>query len=69
VIPVPQRLAYFGLRTAELVGLPLSFRSDSLLSLTNPIPLDLLAALERSPAEFPPLAPELLRTVDQDQRP
>jgi nucleoside-diphosphate-sugar epimerase len=62
VIPVPQRLAYLGLRLAELAGLSLSFRSDSLLSLTNPVPLDLLAALERSPIEFPPLTPELWRT-------
>ena len=62
-IPLPQRLAYLGLRLAELAGLSLSFRSDSLVSLTNPIPLDQVAALERAPVEFPPLTPELWRPV------
>ena len=61
VIPVPQRLAYLGLRWAEIAGLRLSFRSDSVLSLVNPAPLDVLAALQRSPVRFPPLSPELLR--------
>ncbi len=63
VIPVPQRPAYLGLRAAEMAGLSLSFRSDSLLSLSNPIPLDLIAALERSPEEFPPLTADLWRPV------
>jgi nucleoside-diphosphate-sugar epimerase len=61
VLPVPERLAYLGLRSAELAGLSLSFRSDSLLSLANPIPLDLVAALERSPVAFPALSEELWR--------
>jgi hypothetical protein len=65
VIPLPRRLAYLGLRAAEIAGLSLSFRSDSLVSLTNPIPLDLVAALERSPVGFPPLAPELWRPACQ----
>jgi nucleoside-diphosphate-sugar epimerase len=69
VIPLPQRLAYLGLRSAEIAGLSLSFRSDSLLSLTNPIPLDLIAALERSPIEFPPLTPELWRPASQAPAP
>jgi len=59
VITLPQRLAYLGLRAAEIAGLSLSFRSDSLLSLANPIPLDQIAALERPPLGFPPLTPEL----------
>jgi nucleoside-diphosphate-sugar epimerase len=61
VLPVPQRLAYLGLRSAELAGLSLSFRSDSLLSLANPIPLDLVSELERSPVTFPALSEELWR--------
>ena len=69
VIPLPQRLAYLGLRSAEIAGLSLSFRSDSLLSLTNPIPLDHVAALERSPVEFPPLTPELWRPASQAPAP
>jgi nucleoside-diphosphate-sugar epimerase len=66
VIPLPQRLAYLGLRSAEIAGLSLSFRSDSVLSLTNPIPLDLIAALERSPVDFPPLTPELWRPARRE---
>jgi nucleoside-diphosphate-sugar epimerase len=66
VIPLPQRLAYLGLRGAEIAGLSLPFRSDSLLSLTNPIPLDLIAGLERGPVEFPPLTRERWRPVGQD---
>jgi hypothetical protein len=62
-IPLPQWLAYLALRSAEIAGLSLPFRRDSLLSLTNPIPLDQVAALERSPVEFPPLTPELWRPV------
>jgi nucleoside-diphosphate-sugar epimerase len=61
VIPLPQRLAYLGLRTAETAGLSLPYRSDSLLSLANPIPLDQIAALERGPVEFPPLTEDLWR--------
>jgi nucleoside-diphosphate-sugar epimerase len=66
VIPLPQRLAYLVLRAAEIAGLSLPFRSDSLLSLTNPIPLDLIAGLERGPVEFPPFTPERWRPVRQD---
>jgi nucleoside-diphosphate-sugar epimerase len=66
VIPLPQRLAYLGLRSVEIAGLSLPFRSDSLLSLTNPIPVDLIAGLERSPVEFPRLTPDLWRPVRSD---
>jgi nucleoside-diphosphate-sugar epimerase len=59
LIALPQRPVYLGLRLAEIAGARLSFRSDSVVSLANPIPLDLAAALERSPVEFPPLTPEL----------
>jgi nucleoside-diphosphate-sugar epimerase len=63
-IPVASSLAYLGLRGAEATGMSLPFRSDSVLSLMNPIPLDQVAALERSPVVFPALAPELwLRRV------
>ena len=61
VIPVPQRLLYVALRSAESAGLRLPFRSDSLLSLAKPAPLDQLAALERSPVRFPQLSAELWR--------
>jgi hypothetical protein len=52
-------LVYLGLRSAELAGLSLPFRSDSLRSLLNPIPLDQLSALARSPVRFPALSPQL----------
>jgi nucleoside-diphosphate-sugar epimerase len=59
VIPLPPALVYLALRGAEATGLALPFRSDSVLSLMNPIPLDQVAGLERSPVSFPPLSPEL----------
>jgi nucleoside-diphosphate-sugar epimerase len=58
-VTVPGRLAYLGLRSAELAGLALPFRSDSLRSLLNPIPLDQLSGLARTPVRFPPLSPQL----------
>jgi nucleoside-diphosphate-sugar epimerase len=68
VIPVPSPLAYLGLRSLELTGLRLPFRSDSVRSLQSPIPLDQVAALERTTVEFPPLRPELwARTLDDAQ--
>jgi hypothetical protein len=66
VIPLPERLAYLSLRSAEAAGLSLAFRSDSLLSLANPIPLDQIAALERAPVEFPPLTGELWRPAHRE---
>jgi hypothetical protein len=59
VIPLAPSLVAAGLRGAEIAGLPLPFRSDSLRSLLNPIPLDQVAALARSPIRFPPLLTEL----------
>jgi nucleoside-diphosphate-sugar epimerase len=59
VVPLPRSLAYLGLRSAEMAGVPMSFRSDSLLSLVKTIPLDQVSALARSPVEFPALTPEL----------
>jgi nucleoside-diphosphate-sugar epimerase len=59
VLPVSPALAYLGLRGAELTGLPLPFRSDSVRSLCNPIPLDQVASLERAPVSFPPLSDDL----------
>jgi nucleoside-diphosphate-sugar epimerase len=58
-IPLPPALVGFGLRAAEIAGVGLPFRSDSLRSLLHPIPLDQVSALARSPVEFPPLTPEL----------
>jgi nucleoside-diphosphate-sugar epimerase len=37
-IPLPWRLVWLGLKSAELAGLRLNFRSDSLVSLMNPHP-------------------------------
>jgi len=65
VIPLPVPLATHGLRLAESAGLSLPFRSDSLLSLANPAPLDVLAALQRSVVRFPPLSPELSEPADR----
>jgi nucleoside-diphosphate-sugar epimerase len=58
-VTIPSALAYLGLRAAELGGLALPFRSDSLRSLLNPIPLDQVSALGRGPVRFPPLTPPL----------
>lgn len=59
VVPLPRSLAYLGLWLAELAGVPTPFRSDSVVSLVNTIPLDQVSALARSPVEFPALTPEL----------
>jgi len=37
-IPLPWRFVWLGLKSAECCGLPLSVRSDSLISLMNPNP-------------------------------
>ena len=58
-IPFPGALARLGLRSAELTGLGLPFRSDSVRSLASPIPLDQVSALARSAIRFPALTPEL----------
>jgi nucleoside-diphosphate-sugar epimerase len=58
-VPIPPSLVYLGLRVAEIVGVSLPFRSDSLLGLMNPVPLDQVSALGRSPVKFPPLTPDL----------
>jgi nucleoside-diphosphate-sugar epimerase len=59
VVPIAPSLAYLVLRSLELSGTRLSYRSDSLRSLSNPIPLDEVAALARAPVEFPPLTEDL----------
>ncbi len=61
VAPIPPPLVQFALRCAEIAGVGLPFRSDSLHSLLNPIPLDEVSALARSSIVFPPLAAELWR--------
>ena len=58
-IPFPPALVELGLRSAEIAGLGLPFRSDSVVSLLNPIPLDQVSALARSPVAFPALTREL----------
>ena len=59
VVPVPTALAYAGLRALERAGLQGPFRADSVRSISNPIPLDQVAALARVAVEFAPLRPEL----------
>ncbi|HEY3865829.1 MAG TPA: NAD-dependent epimerase/dehydratase family protein [Solirubrobacteraceae bacterium] len=59
VIPLPPPLVQLGLRCAEIARVRLPFRSDSLLSLLTPIPLDEVSALARSSIDFPPLAAAL----------
>jgi len=59
VIPLAPALVGLGLRCAEIAGVEMPFRRDSLRSLANPIPLDQISALARSAVEFPALEPEL----------
>jgi len=59
LVPIPPRAVLAALRLAETAGLPVPYRSDSLLSLINPAPLDELAALDRPPLTFPPLSRDL----------
>jgi nucleoside-diphosphate-sugar epimerase len=59
LLPVPARAALGVLRAAEAVGLSLPYRSDSLVSLINPAPLDEVAELERGAIAFPPLSRDL----------
>jgi nucleoside-diphosphate-sugar epimerase len=58
-LPVPALPVYLALRCAEQLGAKLDFRSDSVRSLGNPIPLDQVSALVRGPVSFPALSPEL----------
>jgi nucleoside-diphosphate-sugar epimerase len=59
IIDLPTGALAIGARLAELAGATLPLRSDSLLSLMRPIPLDQVAMLERSPLAFPPLSAQL----------
>jgi nucleoside-diphosphate-sugar epimerase len=59
VVPLPEAPLHGAMRAAERTGAALPFRSDSLLGLLHPIPLDQVAALERGPVRFPALSPEL----------
>ncbi len=61
-VTLPTLPVYLGLRAAEAAGAHLEFRSDSVRSLANPIPLDQVAMLARGPVYFPALAPELWRS-------
>ena len=58
-IPLAPSLTGLGLRCAEAAGVAPPFKSDSLVALLNPIPLDQVSELARSPLHFPALAPEL----------
>ena len=58
-LPIPATLVGAVLRAGELTGVELPFRSDSLRSLSHPIPLDQVSALARSAVRFPALTPEL----------
>lgn len=59
LVPLPPRVVLAALRVAEAGGLRLPYRSDSLLSLINPAPLDELAELERPPLAFPAFSADL----------
>jgi nucleoside-diphosphate-sugar epimerase len=59
VVPFPSPFVHFCLRCAEVAGVSVPFRSDSLRSLLSPIPLDQVSELARSPVEFPPLTTDL----------
>lgn len=52
-VRVPVSGGLLALRTAERLGVPVPFRSDSLVALAHPIPADQVARLERSPIAFP----------------
>lgn len=58
-LPLPGSLVYLGLRCGESLRLPLPFRSDSVRSLSNPIPLDQASALSRATVGFPALRHDL----------
>lgn len=62
MIPMPPSLIRLVLRCAEIAHVRLPFRSDSLRSLLNPIPLDEVSALARSSIAFPPLIVEPRRS-------
>ncbi len=49
LLPVPWRLVWGALATAERLGRRPGFRSDSVLSLAHPMPLDQLASLRVAP--------------------
>lgn len=54
-VPVPWWPVYVALRSAELAGLSLSFRSDSVLSLSRTVPADQFARLPFARGHFPRL--------------
>ena len=55
VVGVPWRLVHGALRTAEALGRPAPFRSDSLLSLVHPAPVEQLGRLDSGCADYLPL--------------
>jgi nucleoside-diphosphate-sugar epimerase len=59
VISLPAALVALGLRSAEIAGIRLPFRSDSVRSLSHPIGLDQVSSLARSTIAFPALEPGL----------
>lgn len=59
-VPVPPRLAYGALRALEAVRLPVRYRSDSVIALIHPCPLDQLAELAAPSVDFPRFSGELV---------
>ena len=57
LLPIPWRLIYTGLRTAELLGLKLSFRSDSVTSFIYQNPAPDFASTQRSNLSVRPFSP------------
>jgi nucleoside-diphosphate-sugar epimerase len=57
LVPVPWRLLYSGARLAELAGINLPFRSDSILSFVYSNPAPDFSALERLQIDLPPYIP------------
>lgn len=59
-VPLPWRLVWFGLRCSEIMGLPIGFRSDSLISLLNQNPNPDFALTARSGVRFRDFTAETL---------
>jgi nucleoside-diphosphate-sugar epimerase len=58
-ISVPWMPVYAALKVAEAARVPVPFRSDSVLSIAYPVPVDQVARLPLAPGGFPALRQEL----------
>lgn len=65
MVSVNWRVGWFALRLLELARRSTSFRSDSLMALTHPMPARQRALLEPSPVAFPPLQATLWHTNEE----